>query len=67
MSKTTDFNYKEYLKNSLKPHPVGRPLTELVEDLPASANKDELRDVMDDLEERGAIKKIGTKWRWMEL
>lgn len=62
-----EFDYQNYLKRKLEPHPVGRSTDELVDALPPEANEGELADSIDELSRRGTIQQIGGKWRWREF
>lgn len=69
MTMMTDetFEYEQYVQEKLKPHPPGRTLPELSDDLPDERGREELQEVLHALEERGVVAHIGKTWRWMQF
>ena len=67
MATNTTFDYDEYVRRKLEPHPPGRTTDELEASLPADADSEALHDALDALVQTGAVKRIGEKWRWMEF
>jgi hypothetical protein len=60
-------DYKQYIKTRLESHPLGRTTDKLARKLPADGSDDGLAAALSELEDRGTVKRIGGKWRWMRF